>query len=226
MLGFRVFLLSLFGLLVALASLFPASVPAATDPENLRSLAPALESDLKEWLVAWRAVQPGLRVDQFKKLETHEIRGPWGPMTVDLSQGNPKLPLYIFSPDGRWLVDPFGSLHLMSQNGLIRGGFDVDSYVYLMDRETLRKRQILVCGTSCGYHEAVWLSNDAFVVAGYDEVQPREGCVGGYTQAPQLFLVSLKRNYVTRYAGPVSCRGVRSEYIIQRVKQKIPNVKF
>jgi len=70
------------------------------------------------------------------------------------------------------------------------------------------------------------LSNDSFVAAGYGEGQPKEGCDGGDTQRPLLYLVNLLRNSLTPFAGPDSCHGVRSEYVIQKVKQKIPNVQF
>ncbi len=227
--GLRTVLSLLFVMLAGSASLSSASAPAPTDPENLRGLSSRLEAPLKEWLVAWRAVQPGLRLEQFTKRDTRAIEGPWRSRTIDLSQDLSQdlgFPLYVFSPDRRRFVDPFGGLVLSKRNGYVEAGFQPDSWVILIDLEASRLRDVLVCGTACGFHEAVWLSNDSFVVAGYGEVQPKEGCPGGYTHAPWLYLISLPRNSATWYAGPASCEGVGSEYVIQKVRQKIPNARF
>ena len=222
----REVLLSLVVMPALSVSLSTASATVTADPANLGTLGPVLETKLKEWLVAWRAVQPTLRVEQFKKGETGDMGPTWDSLHIDLSQGNPKLPLYVFSPDMRWVIDPFGALRMSKQNGDILAGFDVDNSVFLIDQKLSRQRSMLFSGPSGGTHEAAWLWNNGFVVAGYGEGQPKEGCRGGYTQRPSLYLVSIPRNSLTPYIGPESCRGVGSEYVIQKVKQKIPNVKF
>src|SRR3989449_5405124 len=222
----REVLLSLVVVLAGSVSLSTPSAAATADPANLGTLGPVLEAKLKEWLTTWRAVQPALSVEQFKKGETGHMGPTWDSLHIDLSERNPKLPLYVFSSDMRWVVDPFGALRMSKQNGAILAGFDVDNSVFLIDRKMSRQRSMLFSGPSGGTHEAIWLWNDGFVVAGYGEGQPKEGCRGGYTQRPSLYLVSIPRNSLTPYIGPESCRGVGIEYVIQKVKQKIPNVKF
>jgi hypothetical protein len=222
----QVILFSLLTVLVGLASLSPASAPAVTDPENLRSLTSTLEAELNEWLIAWRVVQPRLRLDQFKRGGTGTLGHPWRAVTIDLSQEHPGFPVFIFSPDRRWFVDVLGGLTMAKRNGYVEVGFQPDSWVYLVDQKKSRIRQILMSGTAGGFHEAVWLSNDIFVVAGYGEAQPKQGCPGGYTWAPTLYLINLPRDSVTGYRGPESCGAVRSEYVLQRIQQKIPNVRF
>ena len=218
-------LLVLLLVVVGAAGLLPASVTASTDPEDLRTLAPALELRLREWLVAWRVVQPRLRVEDFERGGTGII-GAWRPLTIDLSQKNPRLPLYVFSPDGRWVVDPFGGLAMSKRDESVVVGFQPDSFVLLYDRRMPRMRQVLACGTTCGFQEAAWLTNDRFVVAGYGEGQPKEGCRGGYTKTPILYLINLPQGSITTSIGSGSCEWVGIEYVIQKVKQKIPNVKF
>lgn len=224
--GLWTVLVLLLAVLVETASLLPASVPATTDPENLRTLAPVLEAQLKEWLVAWRVVQPRLRLEQFKKGGAGTLGQSWRALTIDLSQEHPGFPVFIFSPDRRWFLDVLGGLTMTRRNGYVKVGLQPDSWVDLVDRKTSRIRQILMSGTAGGFHEALWLSNDSFVVAGYGEVQPKQGCLGGYTWAPILWLITLPRDSITGYLGPDSCGGVRSEYVLQKIQQKIPNVRF
>src|SRR5207249_1572702 len=131
--GLRALLFS-FLVVVGSASLLPASVPASPKAEDLRTLAPALEVGLREWLVAWRAVQPRLKVEDFERSGTDTI-GAWRTFTIDLSQKNPRLPLYVFSPDGRWVVDPFGGLAMSKRDGSVVVGFKPDSFVLLYDRK-------------------------------------------------------------------------------------------
>src|SRR3989454_10947205 len=177
----REVLLSLVVMLALSVSLSTASATVTADPANLGTLGPVLETKLKEWLVAWQAVQPTLRVEQFKKGETGDMGPTWDSLHIDLSQGNPKLPLYVFSSDMRWVVDPFGALRMSKQNGAILAGFDVDNSVFLIDRKMSRQRSMLFSGPSGGTHEAIWLWNDGFVVAVFRGGAAKEGWGGGAT---------------------------------------------
>src|SRR2546428_6695551 len=79
----------------------------------------------------------------------------------------------------RWVVDPFGALRMSKQNGDILAGFDVDNSVFLIDQKLSRQRSMLFSGPSGGTHEAAWLWNNGFVVAGFCGRQPQGGCRGG-----------------------------------------------
>ena len=207
-------------------SLSAAPAPTAVDPESLRTLAPALEARLKEWFAAWRVVKPGLGVEQFKKDRTETIGQPWHPLTMDVSQKHPGFPLFVFSPDGHLFLDVLGGLVMSKKDGYVQAVFQPDSWVYLVDRKTSKLRQILVVGTGGGFHEALWLSNDIFMVAGYSETMPEQNCSAGHTYVPIIHLVNLLHDSVSVYRGPASCEGVKGEYMIQKIKQKIPNVRF
>lgn len=197
----------------------------STDPADLRDLTPSVEIPLREWLSAWRKVQPKLSLQDFQKRQTRAIATPWISAKVDLSR-DLKLPLYAFSPDRHRVVDPFGGLVLDRKGKEIEAGFQPDSWVGLIDRKTSQVREIVFCGTPCGFHEALWLSNDQFVIAGHGAGRAQAGCPGGHLHAPWIYLVSLSRNSITSYAGPESCSGVGSEYVIEKVKRKIPGVTF
>src|SRR2546428_5696404 len=79
----------------------------------------------------------------------------------------------------RWVVDPFGALRMSKQNGAILAGFDVDNSVFLIDRKMSRQRSMLFSGPSGGTHEAIWLWNDGFVVAGFGGGPPHGSGGGG-----------------------------------------------
>lgn len=219
-------LLSLLVVLIGLASLSPASVPATPDPENLSPLASKLEVGLKEWLVAWRAVQPKLRVEQFDRVGTSILRQPWRSISMDIGQEHPGFPVFIFSADRRMFIDVLGGLTMSKRDGYVEVGFQPDSWVYLVDQERSRIRQILMSGTAGGFHDAIWLSNESFAIAGYGEAQPKQNCLGGFTWVPRLWLINIPRDSITGYVGPDSCRGIRGEYTLKKIQEKIPNVRF
>jgi len=79
----REVLLSLVVMLALSVSLSTASATVTADPANLGTLGPVLETKLKEWLVAWRAVQPTLRVEQFKKGETGDMGPTWDSLHIE-----------------------------------------------------------------------------------------------------------------------------------------------
>src|SRR2546428_5288751 len=111
----REVLLSLVVMLALSVSLSTASATVTADPANLGTLGPVLETKLKEWLVAWRAVQAPLKVEQFNKGEIGHMGPALDFLHIDLSQGHPKLPLYVFSPDIRWGIAPFCAFRLFKQ---------------------------------------------------------------------------------------------------------------
>jgi hypothetical protein len=214
--------------LVGSGILSSAATPATLAPESLRTIAPVLEVRLKKWLVEWRAVQPGLRIEQFKKVLTRDIGRPWESITsvtMDTLLRDPMSALYVLSPDGHWIVDPFGGLFLTKEDSHFVVSGEPDTHVLLIDRKMSKVRDISDCGTSCGFHEAAWLSHDIFVVAGYGDGEPKPGCAGGYMHAPGLYLFNPGHNSLTWYLGPSSCGGVGYEYVIRKIQEKIPNVK-
>lgn len=159
MCGLRTTLFLLLTTLVGSAACLRRHKLRPPDPEDLRALASVVEVRLKEWLVAWRAVQPGLRAEQFKKVDTRTI---WE--GAKLSPSDPLRVLNVVSPDGRWVVDPFAGVTLMKVDSQFEISAGPDTYVKLIDRRASTQRLILVCGTSCGFHEAVWLFNERFLV--------------------------------------------------------------
>jgi hypothetical protein len=197
-----------------------------SNPGDLRTLAPVLEVKLKEWLAAWRAVQPHLRVEQFKKVDTRLIKDPW--RTVDLSRpdDNPLRIFYVSSRDGRWIVDPYGGIVLEKQDSYFEVSGGPDTGVRLTDRKTSKERGLLFCGPGCGFQEAVWVSSDSFLVAGYGGAGLEQSCPRGLAVVPSISMFRPARDSFTWYAGPKGCEGVGFEYVIRKIQQKIPNVKY
>ena len=138
--------------LVGAGSLSSAATDVTPAPDSLRTLAPVLEAKLKEWLVAWRAVQPGLKVEQFKKGNTSDVAGPWESVRMDTLLRDPLSALYVSSPDGRWMVNPFGGFFLEKADShfVINGA--PDTFVLLMDRKMSRVRDVADVGTFGGFH--------------------------------------------------------------------------
>jgi hypothetical protein len=220
----RGILVAVLGALIASTGLFIVAWADGYGPQDIRTLAPAVEKRLKEWVVAWRAVLPGFSIAQFKAGPTSRgfLDGPW--QTADLSdmQGDPLRALYVVSRDGRWMVNPYSGYTIL--HGSVAR--DVDTAVLLIDRKTSRQRQILYCGTACGFDDAAWITNDVFFVAGWGESN-RKACSGGYWPgSPDLVSFDVKRNSHTWYfyAGPGSCRGIQP-FADQKIMRKIPNVK-
>lgn len=232
MCGVRVVLLSLLAVLVVLAGLPPVTRSATPDPENLLGLAPILEVKLKEWLVAWRTVQPGFKIEQFTVGHTRSslLKGPGEAVDLKIIDNDPLRAFYALSPDGRWIVDPYGGvgLYKVSKDDF-RLNAGPDTTVLLIDRKTSRLREILSCGTTCGFHEAAWISNDIFFMAGWIRLeQAKQGCAENSTIGPTLNSFNLPRSSSIWYRdiGPDSCNGIGPEYMVEKIRKKIPNLKY
>ncbi len=217
-------MVTLLGALVASISLPMVAWADGYGPEDIRTLAPVVEKQLKEWVVAWRAVLPGFNIAQFKTSPASRgfLDGPWQAADLSDIQSDPLRPLYVVSRDGRWMVN------LYSGYTIVHGSVarDVDTAVLLIDRKTSRQRQILYCGTACGFDDAAWIANDVFFVAGWGDA-PRKACSDGYWHgAPNLVSFDVKRNSHTWffYGGPGACRGIQP-FADQKIMKKIPNVK-
>lgn len=224
----------LLGMVVALASVPPVARSAAPDAENLKGFTPILEAKLKDWLSAWRVVRPSFDIGLFAKYRTSPgplIKGPWKTVDLNALLSDPLGIFLFFSQDRRWIVDPFGGVGLYKDakddpNFSLNAG--PDTAVLLIDRKKSLMREILGCGTTCGFHEAAWISNDIFFVSGYYRLEkPRQGCGTNYTFDPTLYSFDLLRNFAIAYGyrGPESCNGIGPEYIVEKIRKKIPNIK-
>jgi hypothetical protein len=193
-----------------------------------------LEVKLKDWLAAWRVVRPGFNIGQFTKDGTGPgplTKGPWKTVNLNEVLSDPLSGFLVFSQDRRWIVDPFGGVGLYKEtkddpNFSLNAG--PDTAVLLMDRKKSLQREILRCGTTCGFHEAAWVSNDIFFVTGYYRIyQPPQGCAVNSTFGPTFYSFDLLRNSRIgyRYNGPESCNGIGPEYIVEKIRKKIPNIK-
>ncbi len=216
--------------LVGSISLPSAATSAPSAPESLQTLAPVLEEKLKDWLVAWRTVQPGLKIEQFKR-----VRGsfdPWipawesvPPVAMDGYRKNPLSVLYVPSPDGRLVLNPFGGLDLTKVGPRFVISQQHDRFVLLIDRTMSRVRYIIGVEGG-GYHEGVWLSKDGFIVAAwrYGDLELR--CPQNFPPyQPYLALVNLSPDSLAFYHGPSSCAGLGLEYLERKINKKVSNLK-
>lgn len=124
---------------------------------------------LDDWVGWWQNLIPGFTLKQMGLSGSAEIgndvSGTWQSQAGDLEE-----PLYIYSPNRRYLVDMIsGEAMIGEKDGKIVGYFGPDQEVTLADtREGVSKR-IAFCGTHCGYDGAVWLNDNVLVLAGYNE---------------------------------------------------------
>lgn len=221
----RLGLFALLSILGLSTCLLLATGSAVAGSRDLPALAPVLEVKLKEWLAAWRTVRPGLKVEQFKRIDDRPIINSW--RTVDLSrnQRDPLRIFYAFSPDQRWIVDYLRGITLDKQDSYYEVSGGPDTGVTLIDRKTSKERGLLFCGPGCGFHEAVWLSNETFIVAGNDGAGSDLTCPRGLAVVPSLFMFGPQRDSYKFYTGPKGCEGVGFEYVVRKIQTKVPNVR-
>lgn len=212
-----------FALLLLLAGCSRPWGARALDAREYERLTPLIGARLRPWLVAWTTVAPGLELRQFKKAYESSIRDVVFPIDTVLDGRRDRL--YVFSPDKRRFVDPYGGLVLFEEQGQLKAGLDVDSWVTVFEVKTSTARRIAFCGTPCGFQDAAWLSNDLLIVAGVSE---EPACIAGPAPcrwAPAFWVFDLVRNTSTVYVGP-SVQDPPDDYVRRRVQEKLPNVSF
>jgi len=181
--------------------------------ESQPELPSVLEDKLADWTRAWRRAVPGFKLADFVRVEEK----PMAAARKEFYQKSPRESLreklYVYSPDKKKFLDPYGGVELSEQHGVIRALRDIDSAVFLIDLENKTINQILFAGSSAGFDGGCWLDNDNFVVVGFTEFRPRKMKpqridkgwtieVGDFYYVPVLYKFSLFKNRMISYYGP------------------------
>ena len=166
-----------------------------------------IKTEASEWYDFWIGEDTGSNLSMFIKsgekgsITETEYSYDFKENRSDLRE---KKSYYIYSPDRSKILDAHGYVELEEKDGKIVEGYDVDSSVKLIDVKTNKFKQILTCGTPCGFNDAVWIDNNSFVILGqtrgkkgFDDCKIYEEC-----QSPLLYVFDLRNNDYVLYQGP------------------------
>lgn len=170
----------------------------------LADLEEKIKIEAPKWSNYWIGEDTGSNLSMFVKSgENRSITDTEYPYDFEANKLREKN-IYIYSSDKTKILDPKGGMELFEKEGKVIEAYDVDSSVKLIDVKTSKFKQILICGTPCGFSDAVWVDDNSFVVLGqsrgkkgFDDCKIYEEC-----QAPLLYVFDLKKNEYTLYKGP------------------------
>jgi len=173
-----------------------------------------LRTEKQDWFSWWNKVTPYLAFDKFNletvnKLPPGQKTSYVGNVSDDAIRKEKNV--YAKSPNQKMLADPLVGVFLTKENNKVRGGFDVDSSLAIIDLEKDTYEQVLTCGTPCGFDDAVWLDNNKVLVFGYQilfRATNNPDLDSDY--APALWVVDLENRAVHQYVGP---RISKAEYL-------------
>lgn len=181
----------------------------------LTDLEEKIKTESPVWSNYWIAEDTGSNLSMFikvrEKMSVTEIEYPYD-FKENRSDLREKMLYYIYSPDRTKILDAHGYVELEEKDGKIIEGYDVDSRVSLIDVKTNKFKQILTCGTPCGFSDAVWIDNNYFIVLGNvrgfigSECKIYKNC-----QYPSLYLFDLLKNKYTLYYGPERLLEIEKE---------------
>ncbi|WP_304518262.1 bifunctional isocitrate dehydrogenase kinase/phosphatase [Cecembia rubra] len=121
---------------------------------------------IKQWSDYWKEKSPTFNPAAFtlERKETFEEL-EW-PEENPIVSGNPFYPYLLPNPEGKGVVDIYSYKVFVPAEG--KPGFQPDSEVIFFKENGMRER-LLFIGPSGGFEEAVWVSPDKLLVAGYCE---------------------------------------------------------
>lgn len=220
-----VILLGVVGWLVLIRQSGAPTTPSGSQSQTqLSAVKPIIENKLSRWINAWQKVVPEFNISTFRKIRESSVveeEYPYDPVQNKLREI-----LYVYSPDKTKVIDPYVYMYLFEEGGKVRPAFEPDSAVGLIDLESKKWKQVLMCGTPCGFDDVTWIDNNTFVVVGNSEYYPESGeerCSMNTkcTYVATLYIFDLSKNKLTLYYGPESERRP-SSYL----QNKFPNIDF
>ncbi len=218
-------------LLLVLAGFTSAGVGQnvqAAQADIMGALAPRIEARLPQWVAAWKAASPGFDLRQLRLTHFKAIEEVWAPGSYDPGRPYEELrkKLYVISPDGTRAINPYAALYFETRDGRILGGFADDRGVTLIDLAANRTMWLAQCDFSCDFHDAAWLANDSAVIAGYAIDFDDPNCPNNRVcrSIPQVLMYDFARRSGMLFQGPGIPAGPRLEYVVNRVREKLPHV--
>lgn len=213
------------GAQVAVVDTTPPTFPdeAPRELQLPRPVRRALTVPAESWTLAWRLALPTLRLDQFARTGTSAFPAEETSAFDGSVEGADLrlLHLVVPSPDVMLVLDPFVDLELERQGDVVRARRGDEPGAVLVDLRQKTERKLLALPAGARVDGACWL-DDTRVVTLVDE--PARG-----GRRPALYLLDVKREVATHYAGPVAgpgeSRAARAE-LDRRFRAARPGVVF
>jgi hypothetical protein len=185
----------------------------------LADLEEKIKTEAPEWSSYWIKENTESNLSMFVKsgerIQIEDTEYPYDATANKLRAEN----IYVYSPDKTKILDPKGGMELFEKDGKIQEAYDVDSSVKLINLTTNKFKQILTCGTPCGFSDAVWVDDNSFVVLGQSRGSKKvdECKIYNECQAPLLYVFDLGKDEYSLYQGP--------ERLLVTEKEEVSTVK-
>lgn len=167
---------------------------------------------VKTWSNYWKVKHPDFDLSAFslERRETFEEL-EW-PEENPIVPGNPFYSYLLPNPEGKGVVDIYSYKVFVPAEG--KPGFQPDSEVIFFKENGMRER-LLFMGPSGSFEEAVWVSPDKLLVAGYFEEE--EGI------SPKLWLIDVEKRQYSIFKHPIISTNLDKQgYLIL----KLSNIDF
>jgi hypothetical protein len=167
---------------------------------------------LSDWILFWQSVDPTFnpsvfeieRKDQFEELE-------W-PEENYIVSDSPFYPFLLPNPNGGGFVDIYSYKVFVPTEG--KPGFQPDSEVIYFKSNGMRER-LLFIGPSGGFEEALWVSAEHLLVAGFFEEE--EGVT------PKIWIIDTVNKGYSIYKYPLHTTNYAKDGYLRK---KLSNLEF
>lgn len=167
---------------------------------------------MKAWSNYWKEKNPDFNLSAFSFERRENFEELEWPEENPIVPGNPFYPYLLQNPDGKGVVDIYSYKVFVPAEG--KPGFQPDSEVIFFKENGMRER-LLFMGPSGSFEEAVWVSPDKLLVAGYFEEE--EGI------SPKLWLIDVESNHYSIFKHPLITTNLDKQgYLIM----KLSNLDF
>jgi len=174
-----------------------------------------LESGVQQmpvWTSYWQELDPGFRQEDFSFERSELFEELEWPEENYITEESPFFPYLLPQPEGEGMVDIYSYKVFVPAEG--RPGFQPDSEVIYFKENGLRERLLFV-GPSGGFDEALWISPDHLLVAGYFEEEE------GFT--PKIWIIDVLHKRYSIFKHPIFTTNFdRHGYL----KRKLSNIDF
>jgi len=169
-------------------------------------------SQLKSWVSHWKNTTPNFTVKGFKASRTLTFEPLEYPEEVPYNSNSVFYDKLIKHPKGKGVADIYGYKIILPENN--NPYFNADSEVAFYKNDGMRER-LLFMGPSGAFEDAVWVSDDYLLVAGFFEEE------NGIT--PKLWLINTEKKIYIEFIHEIVTRDYPKESYL---KEKFKVVEF
>ena len=188
------------------------STLAEEDQIEQREMVKKAVEALSSWTGFWRQLDSSFSPEDFFFDRTEVFEELEWPEENPFGEESPFYPYLLAHPEGEGVVDIYSYKVFVPAEG--KPGFQPDSEVIYFKNNGLRER-LLFIGPSGGFDEALWLSPEHLLVAGYFEEER------GFS--PKIWLINTEEKQYAIFSHPFSTTNFqRNGYLIQ----KLQNIVF